>query len=109
DLFVLPSYYENFGIAVAEAMSVGTPVVISDQVHIWNEIERSRSGWICSCTVESLTETLKEALHNRAEQLDRGKNAQIHAKENYSWNAIAQQMIKAYGEIQRANSKSANP
>ncbi|GAP95713.1 glycosyltransferase [Leptolyngbya sp. NIES-2104] len=109
DLFVLPSYYENFGIAVAEAMSVGTPVVISDQVHIWNEIERSHSGWICSCTVESLTQTLNAAMHDRSEQLRRGKNAQIHAKENYSWNAIAQQMITAYENIQRANNRSANP
>lgn len=109
DLFVLPSYYENFGIAVAEAMSVGTPVVISDQVHIWNEIEQSHSGWICSCTVESLTQTLQEAMYDRAEQLRRGKNAQIHAKQNYSWNAIAQQMITAYENIHRANNKSANP
>jgi glycosyltransferase involved in cell wall biosynthesis len=99
DLFVLPSYYENFGIAVAEAMSVGTPVVISDQVHIWQDIERSQSGWICTCDVESLTHTLKEALCDRAEQLRRGKNAQVQAQQNYSWNAIAQQLISIYQEI----------
>lgn len=109
DLFVLPSYYENFGIAVAEAMSVGTPVVISDQVHIWQEIERSQSGWICTCEVESLTRTLNEAMRDRAEQLRRGKNAQTHAQQHYSWNAIAQQMITTYREIQGANNKSANP
>ncbi|MBD1843178.1 glycosyltransferase [Cyanobacteria bacterium FACHB-63] len=106
DLFVLPSYYENFGIAVAEAMSVGTPVVISDQVHIWKEIERSQSGWICTCDVESVTQTLKAALRDRTEQLRRGKNAQNHAQIHYSWNAIAQQMITTYREILR---KSANP
>lgn len=99
DLFVLPSYYENFGIAVAEAMSVGTPVIISDQVHIWREIERSHSGWICTCDVESLTQTLKQAIHDRAEQLRRGKNAQIYAQTHYSWNAIAQQVVTAYRQI----------
>ncbi len=99
DLFVLPSYYENFGIAVAEAMSVGTPVVISDQVHIWQDIERSRSGWIAQCNVESLTQALKEALANRVEQIQRGKNAQIFAQQNYSWDAIAQQVIKTYQDL----------
>ncbi len=99
DLFVLPSYYENFGIAVAEAMSVGTPVVISDQVHIWKEIERSQSGWICTCNVENLTQVLKEAICDRAEQLQRGKNAQAYAQTHYSWSAIAQQVITAYRQI----------
>ena len=99
DLFVLPSYYENFGIAVAEAMSVGTPVVISDQVHIWQDIERSQSGWICTCDIESLTQTLKEAMHDRAKQLQRGENARTYAQKNYSWNAIAQQVITAYQQI----------
>lgn len=99
DLFVLPSYYENFGIAVAEAMSVATPVVISDQVHIWEEIERSQSGWICQCNIESLTEALKQAIYDRSEQLRRGKNAQIYAQKNYSWDAIAQQMITVYEQL----------
>jgi glycosyltransferase involved in cell wall biosynthesis len=99
DLFVLPSYYENFGIAVAEAMSVGTPVVISDQVHIWQDIERSHSGWIAQCNIASLTQVLKEALANRTEQLQRGKNAQTFALENYSWDAIAQQVIKTYQDL----------
>jgi glycosyltransferase involved in cell wall biosynthesis len=38
DAFILPSYQENFGIAVAEALSVGTPVLLSDRVNIWREL-----------------------------------------------------------------------
>lgn len=96
DLFVLPSYYENFGIAVAEAMGAGVPVVISDQVHIWQEIERAQAGWICTCDVASLTQQLRTALQQPTERRQRGTNAQTHALEHYSWNAIAQQMIEAY-------------
>jgi len=103
DLFILPSYYENFGIAVAEAMAAGTPVVISDQVHIWQDITQSQSGWVSACTIESLTETLRLALSNRAEQQRRGLNAQTHAQKFYSWSAIAQQMIEAYSQILRDN------
>jgi glycosyltransferase involved in cell wall biosynthesis len=99
DLFVLPSYYENFGIAVAEAMAAGIPVVISDQVHIWREIEQAQAGWVSTCTVSALTEQLRSALQSDQERQQRGANARIHALHHYSWNAIAQQMITAYREI----------
>lgn len=42
--FILPSHQENFGIAVVEAMSSGKPVLISDQVNIWKEIEIGGAG-----------------------------------------------------------------
>ena len=38
EAFVLPSYTENFGIAVVEALAAGCPVVISDRVQIWREV-----------------------------------------------------------------------
>ncbi|MBU1348148.1 MAG: glycosyltransferase [Alphaproteobacteria bacterium] len=43
---ILPSHQENFGIAVAEALAVGTPVLISDKVNIWREIEESGGGLV---------------------------------------------------------------
>ncbi len=99
DLFVLPSYYENFGIAVAEAMVAGTPVVISDQVHIWKEVKGVQAGWVCPCEVDALTDCLREALQDVGEQKRRGVNAQDYALRNYSWDAIAQQMIQTYQRI----------
>ncbi|NEP62610.1 MAG: glycosyltransferase [Symploca sp. SIO2G7] len=99
DLFVLPSYYENFGIAVAEAMAAGTPVVISDQVHIWQDISHAEAGWVSPCEVPALTQLLKEALLEPRERQRRGKNAHKSATANYSWEAIAQQMIQAYEKI----------
>jgi glycosyltransferase involved in cell wall biosynthesis len=99
DLFVLPSYYENFGIAVAEAMAVGTPVVVSDQVHIWQEIEQAQAGWICRCQVESLTDRLRAALQDPLERRQRGQQAQAQARKHYSWDAIAQQLVVAYERI----------
>jgi glycosyltransferase involved in cell wall biosynthesis len=46
DAFVLPSHQENFGIAVAEALACGKPVLISNQVNIWREIESSGAGFV---------------------------------------------------------------
>ena len=99
DLFVLPSYYENFGIAVAEAMLAGLPVVISDQVHIWDTIQQSASGWICECDAASLTQQLKDALKSPDERTRRGQNAQHCAKHEYSWDAIAERAIVIYHDI----------
>lgn len=99
DLFVLPSHYENFGIAVAEAMSVGTPVVVSDQVHIWKGIQQAEAGWINACNVSSLTDALRLALSDPHEQQRRGTNAHRYAHENFSWDAIAHQLIREYEHI----------
>jgi glycosyltransferase involved in cell wall biosynthesis len=99
DLFVLPSYYENFGIAVAEAMAAGVPVVISDRVHIWQEIQQSESGWIATCEVSSLTDQLRSALQNQTERQRRGQNAQAHAQTTYEWKAIGDRLIKAYTQV----------
>lgn len=99
DLFILPSYYENFGIAVAEAMGIGIPVVISEQVYIWDEVEKANAGWVTSCTVEGLTQTLRVALCDDQGRKQRGLNARKLVEENYSWGAIAQHMIKVYDEL----------
>lgn len=103
DLFVLPSYYENFGIAVAEAMAASNPVVISDQVYIWEDVKSAEAGWICSLTVESLTENLRLALQNQAERENRGLKAQEYSLKYYNWQAIAKQTIQAYEEILLSN------
>lgn len=99
DLFVLPSYYENFGIAVAEAMVAGTPVLISDQVHIYPDIQQAEAGWICSCNESTLTVELGKALKQPEQLKQRGQNAQQCALEKYSWNAIAQQTLDTYQTI----------
>ena len=46
EAFVLSSHQENFGIVVAEALGCGLPVLISDKVNIWREIEADRAGTI---------------------------------------------------------------
>lgn len=46
DAFILPSHQENFGIAVAEALACGTPVLISNKVNIWREIVAENAGYV---------------------------------------------------------------
>lgn len=99
DGFVLPSYYENFGIAVAEAMLAGLPVVISKGVYIWQDIEQSQSGWVCDLSEKDLTAALKTLLNDPAERQRRGQRAQQFAAEQYGWDAIAQHTLQAYHQL----------
>lgn len=105
DLFVLPSYYENFGIAVAEAMVMGLPVVVSRQVYIADEIEQGEGGWVGGCDVPSLTDNLRKAFKDPEERQKKGENAQKIALSRYSWEAIAQQTINTYEKILRQSAK----
>ncbi|MEL6164895.1 MAG: hormogonium polysaccharide biosynthesis glycosyltransferase HpsP [Cyanobacteria bacterium J06628_3] len=102
DLFVLPSYYENFGIAVAEAMVAGIPVVISDQVHIHQDISGSESGWVGTTDIESIADLIREALKYPEERQRRGVLARKYAKLNYSWDAISQKVVEAYKDITKS-------
>jgi len=46
EAFILPSHQENFGIVVAEAMACGRPVLVSDKVNIWREVEADGAGFV---------------------------------------------------------------
>lgn len=59
EAFILPSHQENFGIAVAEALSCGKPVLISNKVNIWREISGAGAGLIEPDTEEGVTTLLK--------------------------------------------------
>lgn len=52
ELFLLPSHQENFGIAVAEALACGVPVLISNRVNIWREVQESGAGLVDADTKE---------------------------------------------------------
>ena len=46
DAFVLPSHQENFGMAVVEALAVGLPVLISNRINIWREVDQDNAGYV---------------------------------------------------------------
>ena len=58
DLFVLPSYQENFGIVVPEALAAGTPVVVSDQVNFAEHLAGQDVGEVVPCDVDALAAAL---------------------------------------------------
>lgn len=62
EAFVLPSHQENFGIAVAESLSVGVPVLISKAVNIWADIVADGAGLAEADTVDGCAQLLRRWL-----------------------------------------------
>jgi glycosyltransferase involved in cell wall biosynthesis len=70
DAFVLPSHQENFGVAVVESLAAGRPVLISNQVNIWPEIEGDGVGLVDDDTVEGTQRLLRRWFELPAEDRD---------------------------------------
>lgn len=77
EAFVLPSHQENFGIAVAESLACGVPVLISDKVNIWREIAADGAGLVASDTPAGMLSLLEQwlALSLEEQQAMRGRAA----------------------------------
>ncbi|HWW84579.1 MAG TPA: glycosyltransferase [Vicinamibacterales bacterium] len=99
DVFVLPSYSENFGIAVAEAMAAGLPVIVSNQVAIHRDVAKAEAGLVVPCEAAQLAGALLELLNNAAARRSMGDNGKAFARSNYSEAAMARRMIAAYNEV----------
>lgn len=71
EAFCLPSHQENFGIVVAEALGCGKPVLISNKVNIWREIEGDEAGIICGNSIEGVLAGLSHWLGMTEEERQR--------------------------------------
>lgn len=96
DVFVLPTYSENFGIVVAEALACGIPV-ITTQGAPWQDLETHGCGWWIPTGVEALTQTLAIAMSLPPAQLAQmGAKGRQLVEEKYSMEAVAAQMLQLY-------------
>ena len=99
DLFILPTYSENFGIVVAEALYAGVPV-ITTQGTPWKELETTGSGWWIPCGADALCTALESSMklddQLRAEM---GKRGRCLIDGRYSWPSIARQLSRDYAKL----------
>ena len=96
EVFALPSYTENFGQVVVEAMASRVPVVISDRVNIWPYVKQANAGLVVPCDAEATAEALLSVLTDPVKGKQMGCNGRHWAAEHLLWSAVAGQMADAY-------------
>ncbi|MEB3360112.1 MAG: glycosyltransferase [Synechococcales bacterium] len=99
DLFVLPSYAENLGIALLEAMAAGLPVITTPEVAIAPFIQQHRAGVITSPQPADLAIAIRHYWqHPEVAQQD-GARGRAWMQQRYSWSTQAQQLIGHYDRL----------
>ena len=71
DAFILPSHQENFGMAVVDALAAGLPVLISNRINIWREIETDRAGYVANDDVAGVNSLIERWTNTSPEQREK--------------------------------------
>jgi glycosyltransferase involved in cell wall biosynthesis len=99
DIFVLPTYSENFGISVAEALAAGTPAIVTKGAP-WAGLVSHNCGWWIDIGIDSLVACLEEAMDcSQNKLMEMGQSGKDWMKNDFSWNEIAIKMADTYSWI----------
>lgn len=99
DVFVLPSYSENFGVAAVEALAYGCPVIVSDNVGIHRELERSEAGLVTHCRVADLAAALARLLSDAPLRERLRRNGKRLVERLFSAEAVSGELFRTYEAV----------
>lgn len=99
DFFVLPTNSENFGLAIAESLASGTPVITTVGTP-WNDLNTSNAGAWIEIGSQPLVDTLRRFLSLSDDDLEAmGKNGRKLIETKYSATVMAEEMMEVYQSI----------
>lgn len=107
DLFVLPSFSENFGIAVIEALACGLPVLISDKVNIWREIDAAGAGKVEPVDAERFAERMLTMLADKEALRLQGERGVETVAKLFNWPSIGERLEGVYQAVAQGRSLEA--
>jgi glycosyltransferase involved in cell wall biosynthesis len=99
EIFVLPSYGENFGIAVVEAMACGLPVLITDKVGIWHDVADYEAGVVTQCDAGRIAKALGKLLGDSVSSRSIGQRGRRLVKRKFTVSSMAKMMDDAYTRL----------
>ena len=99
DVFALPSYTENFGMTVAEAMACALPVVTSEYVNINAEVSGAGAGLVTHCDANDLASALEALLRDADRRHAMGDAGRRLVQERYTWPAIVEALTAEYRKV----------
>jgi len=99
DLLVLPSYHENFGLAVVEAMAAGLPVIISNRVNIYQQIERAKAGLACDLDAKQIAAAVEKLLVDETLRRKMGQRGAVLVRGRYTSEKGAREMVRIYEQV----------
>lgn len=106
DLFVSPSHSESFGMAIAEALAHGVPVLTTTSTP-WELLIREHCGWRVPPNVDTITEALREATSLSSQALrDMGARGRRAVQSAHSWDSVAAKFVTAYEAIVKQRVKN---
>ncbi len=105
-VFVLPSYSENFGQAVAEAMACGLPVVISDRVNLCSAVAQAGAGVVVPCESAATAAAIEQILRQPAQARAMGERGRRLVAERYNGQTVAGQMLALYQRVALRGSRA---
>jgi glycosyltransferase involved in cell wall biosynthesis len=95
-ILVLPSYSENFGNVVLEAMAIGCPVIVTPEVGIASLVQESCCGLVAPGDPVNLGLEMKQLLDDPARRRGMGNAGRRVVQVKYSWSTIGRQMLDVY-------------
>lgn len=98
-LFLLPSYSENFGISVIEAMACGLPVLVSDKVNIWREVLADGAGLAAPCDAAAFANLIAEVVDDVPRLARMGEAGRQSVARRYDWASIALRLEAVYQAV----------